>query len=82
MNSWLAKYFLSLSAIILLTSMSWAGQLTLEQVKAATTELEKLTESEMRTTGIPGIAIAVVFKDEVVFAKRVWRPRSGKGKSR
>ena len=45
------------------------GQTTLERVKAATTELEKLTENEMRETGIPGIAIAVVFKDQAVFAK-------------
>ena len=69
MNRLLAKYAISLSAAILLPSSSWAGQLTLEQVKAATTELEKLTEEEMRATGIPGIAIAVVFKDEVVFAR-------------
>ncbi|HEY5707369.1 MAG TPA: serine hydrolase [Terrimicrobiaceae bacterium] len=66
----LAKYFLSLCAIIiLLTSSCRAGQLTLEQVKAAITELEKLTDNEIRVTGIPGIAIAVVFKDQVIFAK-------------
>ena len=63
----LAKY--SLSAIILSAPLSWADELSLEQVKAATTQPEKLTEKEMRTTGIPGIAIAVVFKDQVVFAK-------------
>ena len=45
------------------------SQLTLEQVKAATTELERLAESELRATGVPGIAIAVAFKDQVVFAK-------------
>ena len=65
----LAKYFISLSAIILSAPLCWADELALEQVKAATTELEKLTENEMRMTGIPGIAIAVVFKDQVVFAK-------------
>jgi CubicO group peptidase (beta-lactamase class C family) len=69
MNCSLAKYTISLSAMMLLASSSWGGQLTLEQVKAATTELEKLTEEEMRARGIPGIAIAVVFKDDVVFAK-------------
>jgi CubicO group peptidase (beta-lactamase class C family) len=69
MNFSLPKYAISLSAMILLASSSWGGQLTLEQVMAATRELEKLTEEEMRATGIPGIAIAVVFKDEVVFAK-------------
>ena len=65
----LAKYFVSLSAIILSAPLSWADELSLEQVKAATTQLKKLTEEEMRTTGIPGIAIAVVFKDQVVFAE-------------
>ena len=70
MHASLAKYFISLSAIILAGAHSvGADELTLEQVKAAATELEKLTENEMRTTGIPGIAIAVVFKDQVVFAK-------------
>ena len=69
MNRLLVKYAISLGAMILLASSSWGGQLTLEQVKAATAQLEKLTESEMQATGIPGIAIAVVFKDEVVFAK-------------
>jgi CubicO group peptidase (beta-lactamase class C family) len=64
-----AKYSISLSAIFLLASPGWGGQLTLEQVKAATTELEKLIENEMRTTGIPGIASAVVFRDQVLFAK-------------
>ena len=64
-----AKYSISLSAIILSAPLCWADELSLEQVRAATTELEKLTETEMRTTGVPGIAIAVVFKDQVVFSK-------------
>ena len=55
--------------MILLTSSSWGGQLDLEQVKVATAELEKLTEEEMKTTGIPGIAVAVVFKDQVILEK-------------
>jgi CubicO group peptidase (beta-lactamase class C family) len=65
----LAKYFFSLSAIILSAPLCCADELSLDQVKAATTELEKLTENEMRTKGVPGIAIAIVFKDQVVFAK-------------
>ena len=69
MNSLLAKFSISLGTMTLLTPLSWGGQTTLERVKAATTELEKLTENEMRETGIPGIAIAVVFKDQAVFAK-------------
>ena len=69
MNSLLAKFSISLGTMTLLTPLSWGGQTTLERVKAATTELEKLTENEMRETGIPGIAIAVVFNDQAIFAK-------------
>ena len=76
MNFSLAKCSFSLCAMILLTSSSWGGQLDLEQVKVATAELEKLTEEEMKTTGIPGIAVAVVFKDQVIL-KRIRRARSG-----
>lgn len=43
--------------------------MTLDRVKLAATELEKLTEKELQETGIPGIAIAVVFKNDVVLAK-------------
>jgi CubicO group peptidase (beta-lactamase class C family) len=69
MHSSLAKHSITLSAIIVMASPCWGGQLTLEQVRAATAELEKLTENEIRVTGIPGIAIAVVFEDQVVYAK-------------
>jgi len=53
MNFSLAKYSVSLAAMVLLTLSSWGGQLTLEQVKVATAELERVTEEEMKTTGIP-----------------------------
>lgn len=43
--------------------------LTLDRVKSAASELEKLTKEEMAKTGVPGIAIAIVFQDQVVFAK-------------
>ena len=69
MNLSLAKCSISFTAMILLTSSTWGDRLTLEQVKVATAELEKLTQEEMKTTGIPGIAVAVVFKDQVVLEK-------------
>jgi CubicO group peptidase (beta-lactamase class C family) len=65
----IAKYCLSLGVMVLLASSGWSAQLTPERLQFATTELEKLTEKEMQVTGIPGIAIAVVFNDEVIFAK-------------
>ena len=58
-----------LCALVLWASTGLAGPLTLDQVKLAASELEKLTENEIRATGIPGIAIAVVYKDQIVFAK-------------
>jgi len=42
---------------------------TLEKVKATIPELEKLTKEELEKTGIPGAAIAIVYKDQVVYAK-------------
>ncbi|HEY5814505.1 MAG TPA: serine hydrolase domain-containing protein, partial [Terrimicrobiaceae bacterium] len=56
-------------ALGLLASICLGDELTLERVEFAASQLEKLTEKELTDTGIPGIAIAVVFKDQVVFAK-------------
>lgn len=39
------------------------------RIKEAVADLEKMTAREMASTGIPGIAIAVVYQGEVVFAK-------------
>lgn len=61
--------FLALVVAIFSASASLGNQLSVEQVAAATKELEKLVETESPVTGIPGIAIAVVFRDQVVFAK-------------
>jgi CubicO group peptidase (beta-lactamase class C family) len=44
-------------------------QVTGEQVKAAVAALDKLTHKAMAETGIPGLAIAVVYQDQVVFAR-------------
>lgn len=52
-----------------LVSTCLAGQLTLDRVELAAAKLDELAEREVRQTGIPGIAIAIVFKDQVVFAK-------------
>ena len=52
-----------------LVSTCLAGQLTLDRVELAAAKLDELAEREVRQTGIPGTAIAIVFKDQVVFAK-------------
>lgn len=62
-----------LSALLVLASLPAAiaagPTITPDGIKAAVAELEKRTVAEMAATGIPGIAIAVVHKDEVIFAK-------------
>ena len=52
-----------------LVSTCLAAPLTLDRVESAAAELEQLAEKEIQESGIPGIAIAIVFKDQVVFAK-------------
>ena len=43
--------------------------LTPERVRLAIDQLEKLTNETLKSTGVPGIAIAVVFQDQVVLKK-------------
>ncbi len=46
-----------------------AGTVTPEAVKSALAELEKLTDDTLKTSGVPGIAVVVVHRDEVVYLK-------------
>jgi CubicO group peptidase (beta-lactamase class C family) len=46
-----------------------AAEVTADQVKAAITELESLTQQTMKKTGVPGVAIAIVHNDQVVYLK-------------
>ena len=39
------------------------------QVDAAVSEIDGLVDAEMERTGVPGVAVAVVYDDEVVFAE-------------
>lgn len=45
------------------------GEVTLEQVQAAIADIEKLAQAEIESNAVPGLAIAVVFQDEVVYAQ-------------
>src|SRR2546430_10993746 len=45
------------------------GGVTREQVKAALPKLEQLVKETLQKTGVPGIAMAVVFQDEVLDLK-------------
>ncbi len=53
-------------------------EVTEEKVQAALPELEKLAEQAMQKTGIPGMAIAVVSKDQVVYLKGFGVREAGK----
>lgn len=43
--------------------------LTQAQVNAAVAQLDGLAQNAMKQTGVPGVAVGVVYKDQVVYAK-------------
>ncbi len=49
-----------------------------DQIKAALPELEQLAEQTLKQTGVPGMAIAVVYKDQVVYLKGFGVREAGK----
>jgi len=51
---------------------------TPEKVKGALAELEKFADQTLKKTGVPGMAIAVVFQDEVVYLKGFGVRQTGK----
>ena len=53
-------------------------EVTPERVKKAIAELEKLTNQTLKSTGVPGIAIAVVHRDQVVFKQGFGVREAGK----
>src|SRR5262245_44546838 len=59
--------------LILLTPLCVLAQgkahVTSEQVTSAVQELEKLAQKQIQENALPGLAIAVVFQDKVVYAK-------------
>jgi CubicO group peptidase (beta-lactamase class C family) len=54
-----------------------APEVTAEKVKAALPELERRARQTLKKTGVPGMAIAVVYKDRVVFLKGFGVRRAG-----
>ncbi len=55
-----------------------APGVTPDRVKTALPELEKLTTDLLKKTGVPGLAIAVVHQDQVVYAKGFGVREAGK----
>jgi CubicO group peptidase (beta-lactamase class C family) len=55
-----------------------AADVTPQSVKAALPELDKLAEQTLKKTGVPGLALAVVYQDEVVHLKGFGVREAGK----
>ena len=70
--------------LCLLTTMASADdappktEVTPERVKRAIVELEKLNNQTLKSTGVPGIAIAVVHRDQVVYKQGFGVREAGK----
>jgi CubicO group peptidase (beta-lactamase class C family) len=60
------------------TSASPAATVTPDRVKMALLELEKLAQDVLEKPGVPGLAIAVVYQDQVVYAKGFGVREAGK----
>jgi CubicO group peptidase (beta-lactamase class C family) len=55
-----------------------AAELTPQKVKAALPKLDKLAEQTLKKTGVPGMSVAVVSKDQVVYLKGFGVRQAGK----
>jgi CubicO group peptidase (beta-lactamase class C family) len=71
----IASVFMSAAAT---ADDSPAGAFTPERVKAATAELEKLAQQTLKGMDLPGIAIAVVHRDRVVYKQGFGVREAGK----
>lgn len=56
-------------AVVLAGRVEAGGEVTAEAVRDALPRLESLVEQTLEQTGVPGVAIAVVHRDEVVYLK-------------
>src|ERR1700747_2862271 len=57
-----------LSALLLIDVHGGGPQMTRERVNEGIQEIQKLAEKEIAQGAVPGLAIAVVFQDQVVYA--------------
>src|SRR5437667_332968 len=65
----LAKALLLITLAPFCVNAQEKSHVTSEQVAAAIQELEKLAQKQIQENALPGLAIAVVFQDKVVYAK-------------
>src|ERR1700758_512321 len=60
--------FTLLPALWSMDARGEGGRITTEQVNEAIQQMQKLAEKEVAQAAVPGLAIAVVFQDQVVYA--------------
>src|SRR6202040_966759 len=60
--------FMSLPALWSMDARGEGTRITTEQVNEAIQQMQKLAEKEIAQAAVPGLAIAVVFQDQVVYA--------------
>src|SRR4051812_29582861 len=79
-SSWVGRCLSAglLSLIALPAQAGAAPGVPSEKVKAALAPLERLTEQTLKETGVPGLAIAVVHRDRVVYLKGFGVRQAGK----
>ncbi len=65
---WSSAILLTVLAPVCLTAQE-KPHLTSEQVRRSVQEVEKLAQKQIDQNAVPGLAIAVVFQDKVVYAK-------------
>src|SRR5437660_11987077 len=64
---WVA--FIGVLSLMLLAYAQEKSHVTAAQVENASREVEKLAQKQIQENALPGLAIAVVFQDKVVYAK-------------
>ena len=64
--------------VILAAQASWAADITPQSVEAILPELDRLADQTLKKTGVPGMAIAVVCKDQVIHQKGYGVREAGK----
>jgi CubicO group peptidase (beta-lactamase class C family) len=64
--------------LVPLTAQAAPPEVTPQKLKAALPELEKLVEQTLKQTGVPGMAIVVVHKDQIVYLKGFGVREAGK----
>src|SRR5438093_3836345 len=63
------KVLLPILLAPILADAQQKGQVTPQQADKAVWEIEKLAKKEIHENALPGLAIAIVFQDKVVYAK-------------